>query len=82
MRQGNFTELLSSTGTGTATSVPIQAICPNLYGSGGAVLPQFAAGYGYVSKPSKPVCLSAGTHPLTPRLNINIVPASSQMRPA
>lgn len=79
MRQGNFTELLSSTGTGTATSVPIQAICPNLYGSGGAVLPQFAAGYGYVYNPQ--TCLPFGwdSSTNTPGSNINIVPASSQI---
>src|ERR1700691_597982 len=79
MRQGNFTELLSSTGSGTATSVPIQAICPNLYGSGGTVLPQFAAGYGYVYNPQ--TCLPFGWNTGTnaPGPNINIVPGSSQI---
>jgi len=79
MRQGNFTELLSSTGSGTATSVPIQAICPNLYGSGGTALPQFAAGYGYVYNPQ--TCLPFGWNTGTnaPGPNINIVPGSSQI---
>jgi len=60
MQKGNFTELLSSAGTGTATSVPIQAICPNLYttGSTPTLLPQFAAGYGYVYNPQ--TCLPFG----------------------
>jgi hypothetical protein len=60
MRTANFTELLSSTGTGSATSVPIQAICPNLYttGSTPTLLPQFAAGYGYVYNPQ--TCLPFG----------------------
>ena len=57
MRKGNFTELLSTAGTGTATSVPIQAICPNLY-SGTTLLPQFNAGYGYVYNPQ--TCLPFG----------------------
>ncbi len=57
MQTGNFTELLSSTAAGTATSVPIQAICPNLY-SGSTLLPQFAAGYGYVYNPQ--TCLPFG----------------------
>ncbi len=60
MQKGNFTELLSTAGTGTATSVPIQAICPNLYttGSKPTLLPQFAAGYGYVYNPQ--TCLPFG----------------------
>jgi hypothetical protein len=60
MRKGNFTELLSSTAAGTATSVPIAAICPNLYttGSTPTLLPQFAAGYGYVYSPQ--TCLPFG----------------------
>lgn len=78
-RTGNFTELLSPTGKGTATSVPIQAICPNLYSSGGTVLPQFAAGYGYVYNPQ--TCLPFGwdTSTNAPGPNINIIPASSQI---
>jgi len=60
MRKGNFTELLSSTAAGTATSVPIAAICPSLYttGSTPTLLPQFAAGYGYVYSPQ--TCLPFG----------------------
>ena len=60
MRNGNFTELLSSAGTGSATSVPIDAICPNLYttGSTPTLLPQFASGYGYVYNPQ--TCLPFG----------------------
>ncbi|HTW48288.1 MAG TPA: TonB-dependent receptor [Acidobacteriaceae bacterium] len=79
MRTGNFTELLSPGGTGSATTVPIQAICPNLYGSGGTVLPQFAAGYGYVYNPQ--TCLPFGwdTGTNLPGPNINIVPSSSQI---
>ncbi|MGC2638851.1 MAG: carboxypeptidase-like regulatory domain-containing protein, partial [Acidobacteriaceae bacterium] len=79
MRQGNFTELLSPGGTGTATSVPNQAICPNLYGGGGAVLPQFSAGYGYVYDPQ--TCLPFGwdTGTNLPGPNINIVPAGDQI---
>lgn len=79
MRQGNFTELLSPTGAATATKVPIQAICPNLYTSGGAVLPQFAAGYGYVYNPQ--TCLPFGwdTGTNAPGPDINIVPGSSQI---
>ncbi|HEY6446383.1 MAG TPA: carboxypeptidase regulatory-like domain-containing protein [Acidobacteriaceae bacterium] len=79
MRQGNFTELLSPSGTGTATTVPNQAICPNLYGGGGAVLPQFSAGYGYVYDPQ--TCLPFGwdTGSNTPGPNINIVPSADQI---
>jgi len=79
MRQGNFTELLSSNGTGTATSVPIQAICPNLYTVGGTLLPQFAAGNGYIYDPQ--TCLPFGWNTGTnaPGSNINIVPGSSQI---
>jgi hypothetical protein len=81
MRQGNFSELLSSTGAGTATSVPIQAICPNLY-SGGTLLPQFNAGLGYVYNPQ--TCMPFGwtgavntTQAGNPALNI--VPTGSQI---
>lgn len=79
MRSGNFTELLSPSGTGTATSVPIQAICPNLYTAGGTLQPQFAAGYGYVYNPQ--TCLPFGWNTGTnaPGPNINIVPSSSQI---
>lgn len=78
MRQGNFTELLSPTRNGTATSVPIAAICPNLY-SGGTLLPQFAAGYGYIYDPQ--TCLPFGWDTTTnaPGPDINIVPGASQI---
>ena len=80
MRQGNFTELLSASGTGTATSTPDQAVCPNLY-SGGTVMPQFASGLGYVYDPQ--TCLPFGwvgnstTGSAGP--NINIIPTASQV---
>jgi hypothetical protein len=84
MRQGNFTELLSPTGKGTATSVPIQAICPNLYTAGATpgtwnLMPQFSAGYGYVYNPQ--TCLPFGWDTTTnlPGPDINIVPGSSQI---
>ena len=85
MRTGNFTELLSSTGAGTATTVPIQAICPNLYttGSSPTLLPQFAAGYGYVYNPQ--TCLpfgwtgGVGTSQAG-NTALNIVPAASQIK--
>ncbi len=78
MRTGNFTELLSPGGTGTATTVPIQAICPNLYADG-TVLPQFAAGNGYVYNPQ--TCLPFGWDTTTnlPGADINIVPAADQI---
>lgn len=78
MRQGNFTELLSPTNQGTATSVPIQAICPNLY-AGNTLLPQFSAGYGYIYDPQ--TCLPFGWDTTTnaPGPNINIVPSGSQI---
>lgn len=79
MRKGNFTELLSPSGAGTATSVPVRAICPNLYGSTGTLLPQFSAGYGYVYNPQ--TCLPFGWDTSTnqPGPDINIIPASSQI---
>ncbi|MGO9323832.1 MAG: carboxypeptidase regulatory-like domain-containing protein [Terracidiphilus sp.] len=81
MRTGNFTELLSSAGTGSATSVPIQAICPNLY-SGSALLPQFAAGYGYVYNPQ--TCLPFGWvggvgASQTGNAALNIIPSADQI---
>jgi len=87
MRTGNFTELLSAAGTATATTVPISGICPNLYttGSTPTLLPQFAAGNGYIYNPQ--TCLpfgwvggvgtsQAGNNAL------NIIPTGSQIQPA
>jgi hypothetical protein len=90
MRQGNFQELCSGpngtvdcqTGSGaaTATSVPIQTLCPNLY-SGGSVLPQFAASNGYVYNPQ--TCLpfgwvGGGSTSQVGNTQLNIIPASLQ----
>lgn len=87
MRQGNFTELLSSNGTGTATSVPVEAICPNLYtpdGKGGFTLDaQFAAGNGYVYNPQTclPFGWSGGVNSSQAGNNaLNIVPGGSQIK--
>ena len=82
MRQGNFTELLSSTGAGTATSVPIPAICPNLY-AGGTLLPQFTAGYGYVYNPQ--TCLPFGwtggvNTTQAGNIALNIIPTGAEHR--
>ena len=87
MRQGNFTELLSAAGKATATSVPIQAICPNLYttGSTPTLLPQFAAGNGYIYNPQ--TCLpfgwvgGVGTSQ-TGNTALNIIPSGNQIQPA
>ncbi|HWW15635.1 MAG TPA: TonB-dependent receptor [Candidatus Dormibacteraeota bacterium] len=82
MRTGNFTELLSPSGTGTATSTPDVAVCPNLY-SGGNVMPQFASGLGYIYNPQ--TCLPFGwvgnstTGSAGP--NINIIPSANQIQP-
>lgn len=85
MRQGNFTELLSSTGAGTATSVPIQAICPNLYDPSGNLLSQFVAGNGYVYSPQ--TCLPFGwvggiNSSQAGNTALNIIPSASQIQPA
>ena len=82
MRTGNFTELLSANGSGTATSVPIAAICPNLY-AGGTLLPQFNAGYGYVYNPQ--TCLPFGwtggvSTSQAGNSALNIVPAGDQIQ--
>lgn len=81
MRTGNFTELLSPGGTGTATSVPAYQVCPNLYtvsGTTETVMPQYAAGFGYVYDPQ--TCLPFGWNTATnsPGPNINIIPTTSQ----
>jgi hypothetical protein len=83
MRQGNFSELLSSTGAATATTVPVQAICPNLY-SGGTLLPQFAAGNGYVYNPT--TCLPFGwsggvNSSQAGNTALNIIPSGNQISP-
>ena len=83
MRTGNFSELLSSTGAATATSVPIAAICPNLY-TAGALMPQFAAGNGYIYNPQ--TCLPFGwvggvSSSQAGNTALNIVPAASQIQP-
>lgn len=85
MRQGNFTELLSSTGGATATSVPIQAICPNLYDSSNNLLTQFAAGNGYVYNPQ--TCLPFGwvggvSSSQAGNAALNIIPSANQIQPA
>lgn len=89
MRTGNFSELLSPTGAATATSVPVEAICPNLYtpnGSGGYTLDsQFAAGNGYVYSPQ--TCLPFGwvggiNTSQTGNTALNIVPTANQIMPA
>lgn len=82
MRQGNFTELLSSTGAGTATSVPIQAICPNLYDGSGTLMSQFSAGNGYIYNPQ--TCLPFGWNggvstSQAGNTALNIVPGPSQL---
>jgi len=87
MRTGNFQELCGATNCqgaivtpATATSVPDPAICPSLY-SGGNVLPQFAAGNGYVYNPQ--TCLpfgwmgTAGTSQAG-NTGLNIIPAGNQ----
>jgi Carboxypeptidase regulatory-like domain len=87
MRQGNFTELLSTAGTATATSVPIAAICPNLYTTGATptVLPQFAASNGYVFNPQ--TCLPFGWvggvgASQAGNTALNIIPSANQIAPA
>jgi hypothetical protein len=89
MRTGNFTELLSPGGTGTATSTPDFAVCPNLYTLEGSpaqetVMPQFAAGLGYVYNPQ--TCLPFGwtgnSTTGAPGPSINIVPTANQIGPA
>jgi hypothetical protein len=89
MRQGNFSELLSATGAATATTVPVEAICPNLYtanGSGGYTLDsQFAAGNGYVYNPQ--TCLPFGwvggiNASQTGNTALNIIPSGNQIQPA
>ncbi len=87
MRTGNFTELLaanSPSGTSTATSTPVEAVCPDLY-TGTApnytVLPQFASSIGYVYNPQ--TCLpfgwtgGIGTSQVG-NTALNIVPPGSQ----
>lgn len=83
MRAGNFTELLSPGGTGTATSTPSPSVCPSLYTvSSGTytVLPQFASDFGYVYSPQ--TCLPFGwvgtATSGSAGPNINIVPTTSQ----
>jgi len=85
MRQGNFSELLSSTGAATATTVPIQAICPNLYDSSNNLLTQFSAGNGYVYNPQ--TCLPFGwvggvSTSQAGNAALNIIPAGNQIQPA
>ena len=87
MRQGNFTELLSPTGTGTATSLPYSGLpgCasamaaqPNAFMVGTAT----SAGNGYIFDPT--TCLPFGWNTTTdsPGPNINIIPTGSQIQPA
>ncbi|HUA14449.1 MAG TPA: TonB-dependent receptor [Verrucomicrobiae bacterium] len=79
MRQGNFTELLSSSGTGTATSLPYSG----LPGCAAAMSAQpnafLSAGYGYIFDPT--TCLPFGwdTTADAPGPNINIIPGGSQI---
>lgn len=88
MRTGNFSELLSPTGAATATSVPVEAICPNLYtpnGSGGYTLDsQFSAGNGYVYSPQ--TCLPFGwvggiNSSQAGNTALNIIPTANQIMP-
>jgi len=83
MRTGNFTELLSPSGTGTATSTPDVAVCPILY-SGGNVMPQFASGLGYVYNPQ--TCLPFGWvggvgASQAGNTALNIIPSANQIQP-
>ncbi|MGA2740100.1 MAG: TonB-dependent receptor [Bryobacteraceae bacterium] len=89
MRTGNFTELLSPSGTGTATSTPDYAVCPNLYtpppaNGTPAVLPQFSSGLGYIYSPQ--TCLPFGwvgnATSGSAGPNINIIPSANQIQPA
>ncbi len=87
MRSGDFQELCGAVDCqgaiitpATATSVPDSAICPGLY-SGGNVLPQFNANYGYVYNPQ--TCLPFGWIGGTGTSQagntvLNIVPTASQ----
>ncbi len=88
MRTGNFTELLSAAGTGTATSTPDFAVCPSLYTptstfTNQTVMPQFKSGLGYVYNPQ--TCLPFGwvgnatTGSAGP--TINIIPSANQVGP-
>jgi hypothetical protein len=84
MRQGNFSELLSPTGAATATTVPIQAICPNLYDTSGTLLSQFSAGNGYVYNPQ--TCLPFGwaggiNSSQAGNTQLNIIPSANQIQP-
>ncbi len=78
----DFSALLaanSPSGTSTATTVPISAVCPGLY-SGGDLLPQFASSIGYIYNPQ--TCLPFGW---TGGINtsqagntaLNLIPAAS-----
>jgi len=94
MRTGNFQELCSGpngtadcqTGSGaaTATTVPIQTLCPNLWtltSTGYVTLPQFNANNGYVYNPQ--TCLpfgwvgSASTSQVG-NTQLNMIPAANQ----
>lgn len=82
MRQGNFTELLSPLGTGTATSLPYSGL-PGCAAAMAAQPNAFATtssgNYGYIFDPT--TCLPFGwnTATDTPGPNINVVPSASQI---
>jgi carboxypeptidase family protein len=79
MRQGNFTELLSPTGKGTATTLPYSG----LPGCSAAMTAQpnafLSAGSGYIFDPQ--TCLPFGwnTTADAPGPNINIIPTANQI---
>jgi len=83
MRQGNFTELYSPTGSGNATSLPNAALpgCDAVTGARATQPNAFlGAGYGYVFDPT--TCLPFGWDTTTdsPGPNINIIPSTSQIQ--
>ncbi len=81
MRQGNFSELYSPTGTGTATSLPYSG----LPGCAAAMAAQpnafLSAGYGYIFNPQ--TCLPFGWDTVNDVAgpSINIIPSANQIQP-
>lgn len=84
MRQGNFSELLSPTGAGTATSIPYSGL-PGCAAAMAAQPNAFATtssgNYGYIFNPTS--CLPFGwdTTADAPGPNINIIPSANQIAP-
>jgi hypothetical protein len=84
MRTGNFTELLSPTGAGTATSIPYSGL-PGCAAAAAAQPNAFATtssgNYGYVFNPT--TCLPFGWDSTSdaPGPSINVIPTANQVGP-